>query len=148
MRIARRPLLSAVVARRHHRRENPFLLFMVREVITMGTPIIGGPKYTTPRPALRQVRQYPARRLSARSTTATAWPAALTVLYSDRDGGIVGPDIARTSTMPSAISGRWRTSRPQWLEGLAYHRRYAGGTRLIRLIVRLSQARRGPRIAM
>ncbi len=69
---------------------------LVREVITMGTPIIGGPKYTTPgqryaKSANIQLDRFE-REVHDRNSIGFQQP--LTVLYSDRDG-IVGPDIAR-----------------------------------------------------
>ncbi len=65
---------------------------LVREIITMGSPIIGGPTYT----ALAQRfagRDFDAieREIHARNLKGLTQP--LTVIYSDRDG-IVGPDIA------------------------------------------------------
>ena len=76
---------------------------LVREVITMGTPIIGGPKYTTPGQRYAQsanikLDQFE-REVHQRNSIGFDQP--LTVLYSDRDG-IVGPDIARDIYNPQA----------------------------------------------
>jgi hypothetical protein len=76
---------------------------LVREVITMGTPIIGGPKYTTPgqryaRSANIQLDRFE-REVHDRNSIGFDQP--LTVLYSNRDG-IVGPDIARDIYNPQA----------------------------------------------
>jgi len=76
---------------------------LVREVITMGTPIIGGPKYTSPgkrfaRSASIRLDQFE-REVHERNSIGFAQP--LTVLYSNRDG-IVGPDIARDIYNPHA----------------------------------------------
>jgi hypothetical protein len=69
----------------------------------MGTPIIGGPKYTTPgqryaRSANLQLDQLE-REVHQRNSIGFDHP--LTVLYTDRDG-IVGPDIARDIYNPQA----------------------------------------------
>ncbi|PHR14241.1 MAG: hypothetical protein COA41_17660 [Sphingopyxis sp.] len=69
---------------------------LVREVITMGTPIIGGPKYTSPgkrfaRSASIRLDQFE-REVHERNSIGIRQP--LTVLYSNRDG-IVGPEIAK-----------------------------------------------------
>ena len=76
---------------------------VTRELITMGTPIIGGPRYTTPG------RQYAKsanidldsfeRDVHARNSIGFEQP--LTVIYSNRDG-IVGPDIAKDIYNPQA----------------------------------------------
>lgn len=76
---------------------------LVREVITMGTPIIGGPKYTTPgqryaRSANIQLDQLE-REVHQRNSIGFDQP--LTVLYSNRDG-IVGPEIAKDIYNPQA----------------------------------------------
>lgn len=76
---------------------------LVREVITMGTPIIGGPKYTTPgqryaKSANIRLDQFE-REVHQRNSIGFDQP--LTVLYSDRDG-IVGPDIAKDIYNPQA----------------------------------------------
>ena len=69
---------------------------LVREVITMGTPIIGGPKYTTPGQRFARARSVDVdrfeREVHARNSIGFDQP--LTVIYSNRDG-IVGPDIAK-----------------------------------------------------
>ena len=71
--------------------------------LTMGTPIIGGPKYTTPgqryaRSANIQLDRFE-REVHDRNSIGFDQP--LTVLYSNRDG-IVGPDIARDIYNPQA----------------------------------------------
>ena len=76
---------------------------LVREVITMGTPIIGGPKYTSPgkrfaRSASIRLDQFE-REVHARNSIGFKQP--LTVLYSNRDG-VVGPDIAKDIYNPHA----------------------------------------------
>ncbi len=76
---------------------------LVREVITMGTPIIGGPKYTTPgqryaKSASIRLDQFE-REVHQRNSIGFDQP--LTVLYSNRDG-IVGPDIAKDIYNPQA----------------------------------------------
>ncbi len=69
---------------------------LVREVITMGTPVIGGPKYTAvgqryARTAQIRLDEFE-KEVHARNCMGIEQP--LTVIYSNRDG-IVGPDIAR-----------------------------------------------------
>lgn len=88
--------LGGVVAR-ETARAHPHL---VREIITMGTPIIGGPKYTAlaARFAGRDLDAYE-RDIHTRNLKGLTQP--LTVLYSDRDG-IVGPDIAIDIYNPQA----------------------------------------------
>ena len=76
---------------------------LVREVITMGTPIIGGPKYTTPgqrfaKASNIRLDQFE-REVHERNSIGFDQP--LTVLYSNRDG-IVGPDIAKDIYNPQA----------------------------------------------
>lgn len=76
---------------------------LVREVITMGTPIIGGPKYTTPGQRYAGSAQINLdsfeKEVHARNSIGFSQP--LTVLYSNRDG-IVGPDIAKDIYNPQA----------------------------------------------
>ncbi len=76
---------------------------LVREVITMGTPIIGGPKYTTPGQRYAKSAQINLDRFEkevhARNSIGFSQP--LTVIYSNRDG-IVGPDIAKDIYNPQA----------------------------------------------
>ena len=88
--------LGGVIAR-ETAREYPHL---VREIVTMGTPIIGGPKYTAlaERFAGRDFDAYE-REIHARNLRGLRQP--LTVIYSDRDG-IVGPDIAVDIYNPQA----------------------------------------------
>ena len=73
---------------------------LVREIITLGTPIIGGPNYTA---LARRFagRDFDAieREIHARNLKGLSQP--LTVIYSDRDG-IVGPDIAIDIYNPQA----------------------------------------------
>ncbi len=73
---------------------------LVREIITMGTPIIGRPKYTAlaQRFAGRDVDAIE-REIHARNVKGLTQP--LTIIYSDRDG-IVGPDIAVDTYNPQA----------------------------------------------
>lgn len=76
---------------------------MVREVITMGTPIIGGPKYTAvgaryAQSASIELDEFE-REVHERNSIGFDQP--LTVIYSNRDG-IVGPDIARDIYNPQA----------------------------------------------
>ncbi|PKP99620.1 MAG: hypothetical protein CVT74_07390 [Alphaproteobacteria bacterium HGW-Alphaproteobacteria-13] len=88
--------LGGVIARETARRY-PHL---VREIITMGSPIIGGPKYTAlaRRFTGRDFDAYE-REIHARNLQGLTQP--LTVIYSDRDG-IVGPDIAIDIYNPQA----------------------------------------------
>ncbi|WP_321327275.1 alpha/beta hydrolase [uncultured Parasphingorhabdus sp.] len=69
---------------------------LVREVITMGTPIIGGPKYTTPgqRYAKANDLRLDQFEREVHQRNSIGFDQPLTVLYSNRDG-IVGPDIAK-----------------------------------------------------
>ncbi|MEO0440496.1 MAG: alpha/beta hydrolase [Pseudomonadota bacterium] len=76
---------------------------MVREVITMGTPIIGGPKYTSvgaryAQSASIELDEFE-REVHERNSIGFDQP--LTVIYSNRDG-IVGPDIAKDIYNPQA----------------------------------------------
>ena len=69
----------------------------------MGTPIIGGPKYTTPgqryaKASAIRLDQFE-REVHERNSIGFKQP--LTVIYSNRDG-IVGPDIARDIYNPQA----------------------------------------------
>jgi len=91
--------LGGIIAR-EVARQSPHL---VRELITMGTPVIGGPKYTTPgqryaRSANIRLDQFE-REVHERNSIGFDQP--LTVLYSDRDG-IVGPDVAKDIYNPQA----------------------------------------------
>lgn len=88
--------LGGVIAR-ETARQYPHL---VREVITMGSPIIGGPKYTALARRFKD-RDFEAyeREIHARNLQGLTQP--LTVIYSDRDG-IVGPDIAIDIYNPQA----------------------------------------------
>lgn len=91
--------LGGIIAR-ETARQCPHL---VREVITMGTPIIGGPKYTSPgqryaKSANIELDQFE-REVHDRNSIGFDQP--LTVLYSNRDG-IVGPDIAKDIYNPQA----------------------------------------------
>ncbi len=76
---------------------------MVREVITMGTPIIGGPKYTSPGQRYAKSAQINLDQfeLEVHQRNSIGFDQPLTVLYSNRDG-IVGPDIARDIYNPQA----------------------------------------------
>lgn len=76
---------------------------LVREVITMGTPIIGGPKYTTPGQRYAKTSNIRLDRFEreVHERNSIGFPQPLTVLYSARDG-IVGPDIARDIYNPQA----------------------------------------------
>ena len=69
---------------------------LVREVITMGTPIIGGPKYTTPGQRFAEANNLRLNQFEreVHQRNSIGFDQPLTVLYSNRDG-IVGPDIAR-----------------------------------------------------
>ncbi|OAO02108.1 hypothetical protein A8B75_13275 [Sphingomonadales bacterium EhC05] len=76
---------------------------LVREVITMGTPIIGGPKYTTPgqRYAKSANIELDAFEREVHARNSIGFDQPLTVIYSNRDG-IVGPDIAKDIYNPQA----------------------------------------------
>ncbi|WP_108812200.1 alpha/beta fold hydrolase [Sphingorhabdus sp. Alg231-15] len=76
---------------------------LVREVITMGTPIIGGPKYTTPGQRYAKSVQINLDRFEeeVHERNSIGFSQPLTVLYSNRDG-IVGPDIAKDIYNPQA----------------------------------------------
>ncbi len=68
---------------------------LVREVITMGTPLIGGPKYTSVGARYAKSNQIDLdafeRDVHRRNSIGIDQP--LTVIYTERDG-VVGPDIA------------------------------------------------------
>lgn len=68
---------------------------LVREVITMGTPVIGGPKYTAPgaRFARTNSVNLDAFEVEVHERNSIGIGQPLTVIYSDSDG-IVGSDIA------------------------------------------------------
>ncbi|MEO9467591.1 alpha/beta hydrolase [Parasphingorhabdus sp.] len=76
---------------------------MVREVITMGTPIIGGPKYTSVGQRYAQADDIRLdefeRKVHERNSIGFDQP--LTVIYTKRDG-VVGPDIAKDIYNPQA----------------------------------------------
>lgn len=76
---------------------------IVREVITMGTPIIGGPKYTTPGQRYAQSAQIDLDSFEAEvhARNSIGFDQPLTVFYSLRDG-IVGPEIAKDIYNPQA----------------------------------------------
>lgn len=75
----------------------------VREVITMGTPLIGGPKYTSIGARFRNERNLDLDRyekaIHARNSEGLTQP--LTIIYTDRDG-VVSPDIAIDIYNPQA----------------------------------------------
>lgn len=76
---------------------------LVREVITMGTPLIGGPRYTSIGARFRGERNVDLDRFEkavhARNCEGLIQP--LTVIYTERDG-VVGPDIAIDIYNPQA----------------------------------------------
>lgn len=76
---------------------------LVREVITMGTPIIGGPKYTTPGRLYAKSNKIDLElfEFDVHQRNSIGFSQPLTVIYSNRDG-IVGPDIARDIYNPQA----------------------------------------------
>ena len=76
---------------------------LVREVITMGTPIIGGPKYTAvgQRYAQSASIELDAFEREVHERNSIGFDQPLTVIYSNRDG-IVGPDIAKDIYNPQA----------------------------------------------
>lgn len=81
-------------------RQSPHL---IREVITMGTPIVGGPKYTSISSRYANSAKVDLDRLEQdiHLRNSIGFRQPLTVIYSERDG-VVGPDIARDTYNPQA----------------------------------------------
>lgn len=76
---------------------------LVREIITMGTPLIGGPKYTAvgARYAQSENLRLDAFEKEVHARNSQGLKQPLTVLYSPRDG-IVSPEVAKDIYNPQA----------------------------------------------
>lgn len=89
--------LGGVIAREVARRHPD----AVRQVITYGTPVTGGPRHTTVARAYRRGPDPDARRVAERLDPTAPIPVPLTILFSKRDG-IVSWQACLDHTSPDA----------------------------------------------